>query len=63
LEAFEVNVLVVAVMEETGGVKETRILHDPLDAPNWSFKPEKGYYGHDEDQFAFDLVTLTKIAG
>ena len=63
LDAFDVNCLVVIVLEETGGVKETRILHDPQTAPHWSFKPEKGYLGNDEDQKAFDLVTLAKIAG
>jgi hypothetical protein len=63
LEAFDVNRLVVAVMDETGGVRETYILHDPQTAPHWSFKPERGYLGNDEDQKAFDLVTLEKMAG
>jgi len=63
LEAFDVNRLVVAVMDETGGVKESYILHDPQTAPHWSFKPETGYLGNDEDQKAFDLLTLEKMAG
>ncbi len=63
LDAFEVNRLVIAVMDEDGGVKETYILHDPRTAPHWSFKPETGYLGNDEDQKAFDLLTLEKMAG